>query len=66
MSYIRTLKWLEFEVVMDFSFPYRSAGNVPISDHRYLFLKKLCQILAALGTQLCALWVSIINSKYIP
>lgn len=28
-------------------------------EHRYLFLKRCCQVLTEMGRQLCALWVSV-------
>ena len=40
---------------------YSVAGTADLEEHHYLFLKKLCQLLTAIGSQLAAMWVSGIN-----
>ncbi|ELU03767.1 hypothetical protein CAPTEDRAFT_151775 [Capitella teleta] len=32
------------------------AASAELNEHHYAFLKRLCQVLCALGNQLCALW----------
>jgi len=34
------------------------ASSAPLAEHQYLFLKKLCQVLTSIGTQLASLWGS--------
>lgn len=41
----------------------RTADGEGLVEKHYVFLKRLCQVLCALGSQLCALLVSLLNSS---
>lgn len=38
----------------------RAAATKPLDEQNYLFLKRLCQVLTSLGSQLSALWVRLL------
>ena len=56
---------LSCQFIVSLYFIYRNASNVYTEPVQYLVLKKLSEVLVALGTQLYTLWVSTLWVFYI-